>query len=105
MTTADKIYSTLATDSDFGELVDMYVEEMPERISALQEVREAENKDEVRRLTHQIKGSAKGYGFEIISILAGEAERSVISDGLSDSTYKRLDQLVDALERVTAGTP
>lgn len=101
----EKIYSTLANDPDFGELVELYVDEMPERIGSLQEVRQATDVEGIRRLSHQIKGSAKGYGFEIISLLAAEAERAVIDGVDSAEMFNKFDQLINALERVTAGTP
>ena len=101
----EKIYSTLAEDPDFGELVEMYVDEMPDRIGALQEVREANDCDGIRRLSHQIKGSAKGYGFEVISLLAGNAERAAIEGVDTEALFEKFDQLIDALERVSAGTP
>lgn len=101
----EKIYSTMATDPDFGELVEMYVDEMPDRIGSLQEVRQASDVDGIRRLSHQIKGSAKGYGFEIISLLAAEAERVAIDGVDTEALFNKFDQLIDALERVSAGTP
>ena len=97
-----RIVSTLASDPDLGSLVQMYVEEMPERISTFAASYEAQNWEALRTLAHQTKGAAGSYGFEILSNLAGELEiacRQMVSQEAIQHRYQRL---VEAMKRAEA---
>lgn len=71
------IQSTLRGDPDLEALVEMFVDEMPERIAAIQRCAEADDIEGVRRLAHQIKGSAGSHGFQPISDCAARLEDSI----------------------------
>ena len=58
------IKSTLSNDPDMIELIQMYVEEMPERIAELERSWQGTRLDELTRFAHQLKGASAGYGFE-----------------------------------------
>ena len=73
---AAPIYSTLGADLDLGELVEMFVEEIPNRAQALGEAVERRDWLETRRLAHQLKGAAGSYGFEAVTPLAARLELS-----------------------------
>ena len=70
----DALVSELAGDPDMAELVEEYVSDLPARIQALEQACAEEDLDVLTRLTHQIKGSAGGYGFPTITEAAREAE-------------------------------
>lgn len=96
------IYSEMASDPDFHEIVTLYVNEMPERIARFQNALAAKDWEDLRYATHQLKGSAGSHGFALLSNLAAEAENAV-KEGLSEEKIaEALDKLVEACHRVTS---
>lgn len=71
------IYSTLGGDPDLGDIVDLFVEEMPDRINALLAQLQSGDWEALRRTAHQIKGAAGSYGFEAISPGAAVVEMAI----------------------------
>jgi HPt (histidine-containing phosphotransfer) domain-containing protein len=61
--TCDAEYSTLGTDPDLHELVEEYVNEMPDRMAALGAAFKSGDLELLRRNAHQMKGAAGSYGF------------------------------------------
>lgn len=97
-----ELYSSLGTDPDMEELVEMFVDEMPERIAKLCGQYEAGNWSELQRLAHQLKGAAGSYGFDTITPFAARLEGS-IRDGRTEVQIREaLDDLVDLCRRARA---
>jgi len=99
------IYSTLADDPDFGELVEMYVEEMDDRIVALQASHNSGDREKLRVTAHQMKGSAGSYGFEQLTPLAATLEHAVRDDEPEEVILESLQSLISACRCVRTGTP
>lgn len=97
-----RVVSKIFRDPNLGSLVQMYVEEMPERISTFAASYEAQNWDALRTLAHQTKGAAGSYGFEILSILASELEMACRQAGSQEAIRHRYQRLVEAMKRVMA---
>lgn len=97
------IYSPLGADPDFADLVDMYVDEMPERATKLQELYAAAAWDDLRRLAHQIKGAAGSYGFPQITPAAGRLEMSILQARSSNEIESELDSLLSLCNAIRAG--
>ena len=72
--------SELADDPDMMELVELYVADMPERVAALEAHWSASEKENVRRLAHQLKGASSGYGFPSIGEVAKQLETALKDD-------------------------
>jgi histidine phosphotransfer protein HptB len=104
-THTEPLYSTLGGDPDLGEIVAMFVDEMPDRVSTLSAHLVDGNWEELRRAAHQLKGSAGSYGFEPISPLAGKVEETICSGQPEDAIRAAADELLDLCNRVRAGTP
>ena len=99
------VYSRLASDPDLGEIVDMFVEEMPGRVSALLEQLHTANWEGLRRIAHQLKGAAGSYGFDAISPCAGKVEAAV-RDGEPEARIRAtVEELVDLCNRTRCGLP
>ena len=99
------IYSTLGDDPDLGELVELFVEEMPSRIEMLQQEYDVANWQGLRQLAHQLKGAAGSYGFHQITPVAGNLE-SVLTDEENESLVaSTLADLLDLCRRARAGSP
>ncbi len=71
------IYSTLAHDHDMAELIEMFVAEVPEKLTRLEALLQAEDWNELKRLSHQLKGSAGGYGFGVVTAGAQKLEATL----------------------------
>ena len=107
-TTQDKtepLYSTLADDPDLGEIVDMFVDEMPDRAANLLAQLESANWEELRRAAHQLKGAAGSYGFDAISPSAAHLENALREDSPEADIQKATESLVALCRRATSGVP
>ena len=102
---AELLYSTLAEDPDLGEVVDMFVDEMPDRISNLLAQLDAGNWAELRRAAHQLKGAAGSYGFDSISPSAANLEDALRGSKPEEEIQRATDSLVSLCQRATSGTP
>ena len=68
--------SSFADDPDMAEIVEMFVEDAPEKVERFQEAVEGKDHEKMRVLAHQLKGAAAGYGFEDLSELSRQLEMS-----------------------------
>ena len=93
------LYSDLGADPDLGDLVVLFVEEMPERIDLLLRHRDARDWENLRRTAHQIKGAAGSYGFGPISPLAGRLEQCLSRNEPEETIHAALAELVDLCRR------
>jgi len=99
------IYSSLAADPDLGELVDLFVQEMPHRISALETQARSRDWQELTRTVHQIKGAAGSYGFPAITPYAARLENAAKIGGQEEEILSALDELLDLCRRLRSGVP
>jgi histidine phosphotransfer protein HptB len=99
------IYSRLAGDPDLGEIVELFVAEMPERVAKLLDELQAHDWEKLRRTAHQLKGAAGSYGFDTISPSAGKVE-SAIDDGQPEQRIRAtVEDLVGLCNRTRCGVP
>jgi len=77
---AAPIRSAFGDDPEMKELVEYFVSELRERMAALEDAVGRADRAEVKRLTHQLKGAAGGYGFEEIGDAAARAEEAALAD-------------------------
>ncbi|MBX3322630.1 MAG: Hpt domain-containing protein [Phycisphaeraceae bacterium] len=103
----DPITSTFADDPEMKELIGLFIQELPQRVAALEQAWNSADLGSLRRLAHQLKGSAAGFGFESIGIAAGELEsplrdRPVQSDAL-DGVEHQFRELVALCSHAVAG--
>lgn len=100
----EAVYSTLARDEDLAELVEMFVDELPDRLETLKSQFENSQWDELRRTAHQLKGAAGSYGFDQVTPLAARLERSVHERLPEDEIADALGELCRMCLRLRAGT-
>lgn len=97
------VVSTLADDPDFAELLEQFVQEMPARAQAIEDAWRTRDGRTLRRLAHQLRGSAGGHGFAGLGQVAGEVEDALASDGtpgsdvLTERDAARVGELVASL--------
>ncbi|HZZ74005.1 MAG TPA: Hpt domain-containing protein [Pirellulales bacterium] len=98
------LYSTLAADPDLGELVEMFVGEMPDRARCLAGLWAAGELDALQMAAHQLKGSAGGYGFPQLTASAARLEGSLREQAAPEILRDRTNELVALCGRARAGT-
>lgn len=80
-----------------AELVAYFTGELAGRVRLLRDAADAGCVDTVRRLAHQLKGAAPGFGFPAIGRAAGELERSLAADVAGSSAVDRARVELEAL--------
>jgi HPt (histidine-containing phosphotransfer) domain-containing protein len=103
--TAKALYSYLAGDPMLGQLVGLFVAEMPAQIARLVDAHEARDWEGLRRAAHQLKGSAGSYGFPAISPAAAELEEALRGQLPEETIRQAVEQLVDLCRQARTGTP
>jgi HPt (histidine-containing phosphotransfer) domain-containing protein len=101
----EPIYSKLGADADLSELVEMFVQEIPDRVAALQAQFAARDMAELARTAHQIKGAAGSYGFGAVTPSAARLESSAKAQEPEEAVQEALDELIGTCMRLRAGTP
>lgn len=100
--TPQKIVSQFAADPDMVELVQMFVDEMPQRVRTIQDQWQSHSFTDLRRTAHQIKGASGGYGFPLVGQVAAKLEQALtgVLDRKTAEDLAALQQQVDALVSV-----
>ena len=98
--------SQYADDPEMAELVDLFVDELPQRVEALRAAFDAGDAPSLRRLAHQLRGAGAGYGFPAIGEAAGEVETRLRTAGnaapeLPNGLNRQLNDLIDLCSRAT----
>ena len=101
----EPMYSTLGGDPDLGDLVTLFVEEMPDRVANILDLLNRSEWEELRRTAHQLKGAAGSYGFGAISPCAGKLEFAIRDQEPEENIRQAVEDLVSMCNRTCAGTP
>ena len=80
----------MLNDPEFAELVDYFRGELPARVRTLERSVEACDIDAVRRIAHQLKGAAPGFGFPDVGRAAQAVEEGLLG---SAPDRRRLDTM------------
>ena len=99
------LYSKLGADPDLSDIVTMFVEEMPDRISKILNQLNASDWEGLRRSAHQLKGAAGSYGFDAISPSAARLEDSILESLPEQQICVAVDGLVEMCRRARSGSP
>ena len=99
------LYSSFGADPFMADLVEMYVAEMPQRVSSLADAFCRNDRDDLQRFAHQIKGAAGGYGFDLLTTLAAVLEQTLRDDRRDDDVRHAVEDLIAACDQVRPGAP
>jgi HPt (histidine-containing phosphotransfer) domain-containing protein len=83
---AEPLVSELRADPDIADLVREFVPVLAEGASALRVAMASGDVDTVKRVLHQLKGAAGGYGFPTITAEARHVERVIADDDAPKSS-------------------
>jgi HPt (histidine-containing phosphotransfer) domain-containing protein len=99
------LYSALAADPDLAELVELFVAEVPDRITAIQDAVSHHAWSKVAILSHQLKGAAGSYGFPELSRVARSLEVAAKEAPGEAAAGKIIEALWFLCGRLRSGTP
>ncbi|NQU24900.1 MAG: Hpt domain-containing protein [Candidatus Nealsonbacteria bacterium] len=102
---SEPLYSSLGGDPDLGEIVQLFVNEMPDRVATVLEQLDNSDWEGLRRTAHQLKGAAGSYGFDPISPSAAEVEAAVRDGEPEQRIRDTVSELIGLCNRATSGTP
>lgn len=98
------LLSEYATDADMAEVVEAFVAELPKRIEAINSAMAQSRATDLKRLAHQLRGAAPGYGFPSIGAAAAALEdlmRQSASTNDLTAFKAQVDELVDLCSRAS----
>ena len=93
------LHSEFEMDPDLRDLVVLFVDELDDRVQSIRGAFDSEDHAMLRRLAHQLKGSAGGYGFDPIGDAAARLEYELLGDEAEISTItERVEDLISTCE-------
>ena len=104
-TKSEPLYSSLGGDPDLGEIVEMFVAEMPDRVAALTRQLDTGDWEGLRRSAHQLKGAAGSHGFDSISPCAARLEDALLENEPEEQIHRTVEELADLCSRIRSGAP
>lgn len=93
------VYSKFADDPDFGELLQMFLDTIPDKQRELRDDFDSGRIEDLCTKAHQLKGAGGGYGFEGLTAAAAELERACRARN-SEWMSQALQQLLDYMGRI-----
>ncbi len=100
----EPLYSNLSGDPDLGKIVELFVEEMPNRVAAVLDQFNSSDWEGLRRSAHQLKGAAGSYGYTPISDCALVLEEAVRGGEPEEQIRQAVDALIAICKRARGGT-
>ncbi len=99
----DEIVSELfQEDPAFADIIEQFVNGLPDRLAAMESALKTQDFDALRVSAHQLKGSAGGYGYLIVTRRAADLERAAKLTAFSECKT-HLAQLKEMCGRVVVG--
>jgi signal transduction histidine kinase/CheY-like chemotaxis protein/HPt (histidine-containing phosphotransfer) domain-containing protein len=94
------LYSDFADDPEMDELIAGFVERLPGTLEDIHSALQAGDIERPRRLAHQLKGAAGGYGFMPVSRDAAALEMAVFDDVTPAELAAAVERLAHTCSRV-----
>jgi len=88
------LISKLAGDPDLGELVDVFVDGLPDRLAAFQQHMAEGDLAALAEIAHQLKGTAGSFGFPVITEQAKLVEQSAKAADDLEALRRSVEELV-----------
>lgn len=96
------IYSSLASDPDFVDLLEEFVLELSVRQKSMREMLESGDHSGLLRMIHQLRGSCGGYGFTSLTNAAGVIDDEYRTGVPFDRLEAQVLDFIATLSQVTA---
>lgn len=98
------LYSSLASDPELSEIVDLFIDEMPSRVQNLAHALAEENWTQLGCYAHQMKGACGSYGFAPLSESAARLERACRPLPCEEQIRAAVEDLTALCQCVRRGT-
>lgn len=102
--TLQPVYSIYGDDPNLADLVNIFVNELPQRLETLLSHAEVADWESIARVAHQLNELGSNYGFAKLSTLAARLELCCVEDRNSAEIFKALERFSEHCERVRPGT-
>lgn len=99
------LYSSMCDDADMVELIEMFVQEVPDRLAQLEQCLDQANWSELARFAHQLKGAGGSYGFPQLTPVAARLEQLAKQVSPVDQLQAALSELVAVAAQLRTGMP
>lgn len=100
----EPLMSEFAQDGDMIEIIQRFLDELPSRMSSIHMAMETEDEDRLRRMAHQLKSAAAGYGFPSITESAAMIEQTLLEHEADLSLIEeRVEDLLTLCQRALRG--
>jgi signal transduction histidine kinase/DNA-binding response OmpR family regulator len=96
----EPLRSLFGSDAKANKLLEKFVGRLPERVASLLALMQEQDLTGLRQALHQIKGAGGGYGFPLISELAGKAEKRLKDDDAFSDIQIEVEALIAVVRRV-----
>ena len=90
----------VADDPEFGELITLFVGEMPDRIKVLETQAKSRDWSGLARSAHELKGAAGTYGFGAITPSAARLEAAAGEAQPEERMVSAVDEVVNLCRRI-----
>jgi len=104
-TNSEPIYSSLASDPDYIDLVKDFVSEFPLKAETIRQCVSEKNLVLLQRTLHQMRGACGGYGFSTLTESAGIVEERLKAGQTLESVESSISEFLNLLARATAEKP
>jgi CheY-like chemotaxis protein/HPt (histidine-containing phosphotransfer) domain-containing protein len=95
-----RLRSAYADDEAMKDVLQEFVADLPGHVRRMTDLLEAQRLDDLRKLTHQLKGAGGGYGFFAITDYAARAEQSIKTQAALDRVRAGVNELVELIRSV-----
>ena len=102
---AEPMYSTFGLDPEMSDLVEMFVDEMPDRLANFCDCMDRNDMEAVCIAAHQLKGAAGSYGFGELTPSLHHLEMALKRNASADEIQLALDAVIALCERIRPGGP
>ena len=100
-----RLRSVYSDDEAMKDVLQEFVADLPGHVRRMTDLLEAQRLDDLRKLTHQLKGAGGGYGFAAISDYAARAEQSIKTQAALDRVRAGVNELVELIRSVEGYDP
>jgi len=104
-TETKRVYSSLASDEDLREIVELFVDEMPARLTKIEAEFFSQNWENLQRTVHQLKGAAGSHGFYEITPVVAHLEQLIRSRADIQEITEAKESLIQLCHCVTSEVP
>ena len=97
---SEELRSAIATEPAMQQLLNKFVSRLPDRVTTIQGLLDANDLENLREAVHQLKGAAGGYGFPQVTEQAGRAEEKIKERDALAAIRDEVDSLIKLVRSI-----